>query len=235
VVARREMDYFTFVELLEESVPPSISARRVLCSRPRRDEHQLARRANAADLQVDPPGGQRPDWELMTVPGRMTVSLMRNQRQVDVSAQTAAPGSSRTSARETLCHLTWCNRRSAVAERHPGYRPDCTFHVMSCCCHAHWTVSPCVTVRVLPNNPLMDQGAACGGAEVAESAHQLACPPGRSRSLRAAWRPCSRGSARRARGVARRAGRQRCLARWAHCCKSGALYARPTSGLNSRA
>jgi hypothetical protein len=34
---------------------------------------------------------------------------------------------------------------------------------------------------------------ACGGANLAESVIQLACPPGRSRLLRAAWRPCSRG------------------------------------------
>jgi hypothetical protein len=43
-----------------------------------------------------------------------------------------------------------------------------------------------------------DQGAACGGADVAEFVVLLACPPGRSRLLRAAWRPCSRGPARRA-------------------------------------
>jgi hypothetical protein len=40
--------------------------------------------------------------------------------------------------------------------------------------------------------------AACGGAGVAESAVSLACPLGRSRVLRAAWRPCSRGPAPRA-------------------------------------
>jgi hypothetical protein len=39
---------------------------------------------------------------------------------------------------------------------------------------------------------------ACGGANVAESVVPLACPLGRSRLLRAAWRPCSRGPARRA-------------------------------------
>jgi hypothetical protein len=38
----------------------------------------------------------------------------------------------------------------------------------------------------------------CGGADVAEFVVLLACPPGRSRLLRAAWRPCSRGPARRA-------------------------------------
>jgi hypothetical protein len=37
---------------------------------------------------------------------------------------------------------------------------------------------------------------------VAGSVSLLACPPGRSRVLRAAWRPCSRGPARRAVAVA---------------------------------
>jgi hypothetical protein len=52
--------------------------------------------------------------------------------------------------------------------------------------------------ETLQNLALMDQARRLGGAEVAESIVLLACPPGRSRLLRAAWRPCSRGSARRA-------------------------------------
>ena len=48
------------------------------------------------------------------------------------------------------------------------------------------------------------KSAARGGAVVAESVLPLACPPGRSRLLRAAWRPCSRGPARRAHGVTRK-------------------------------
>ena len=40
--------------------------------------------------------------------------------------------------------------------------------------------------------------AAYGGADVAELVVLLTCRSGRSRLLRAAWRPCSRGSARRA-------------------------------------
>jgi hypothetical protein len=45
--------------------------------------------------------------------------------------------------------------------------------------------------------------AAYGGADVAESIAHLACPPVRSRVLRAAWRPCSRGPARRAHRIGR--------------------------------
>jgi hypothetical protein len=44
----------------------------------------------------------------------------------------------------------------------------------------------CVTAHVLPNYPLWDQGATCGGANVAEFVALFTCPPGRSRSLRAA-------------------------------------------------
>ena len=40
--------------------------------------------------------------------------------------------------------------------------------------------------------------AAYGGTDVAGSVYRLACPPGRSHVLRAAWRPCSRGPTRRA-------------------------------------
>jgi hypothetical protein len=54
------------------------------------------------------------------------------------------------------------------------------------------------TMTVGENFPSTGQDAACGGAGVAESVALLTCPPDRSRLLRAAWRPCSRGSARRA-------------------------------------
>ena len=50
-----------------------------------------------------------------------------------------------------------------------------------------------VIPSALPNRLYEIKHAACGGAVVAESVVRLACPPGRSRLLRAAWRPCSRG------------------------------------------
>jgi hypothetical protein len=56
-----------------------------------------------------------------------------------------------------------------------------------------------ITAHALPNKPLIDQGAGYAGAGVGWLASFLACPPVRLRLLRAAWRPCSRGPARRAR------------------------------------
>jgi hypothetical protein len=45
-------------------------------------------------------------------------------------------------------------------------------------------------ISALPNKPLMDQDAACGGAN---ETPVLPFPQGRLRLLHAAWRPCSRG------------------------------------------
>ncbi len=66
--------------------------------------------------------------------------------------------------------------------------------------------------------------AANGGADVADLVRHLACPPGRSRLLRAAWRPCSREPARRALVVAGphsqgppQAGAS-CTDRWRNVC-----------------
>ena len=56
--------------------------------------------------------------------------------------------------------------------------------------------------RRLPNLPLWDQGAACCGAAVARLVGTSCARLGRSRLLRAAWQPCSRGPARRARMIA---------------------------------
>jgi hypothetical protein len=69
--------------------------------------------------------------------------------------------------------------------------------------------------------------AASGGADVAKSVSLLACPPGRSRSLRAAWRPCSRGPAQRA-GEGRRVARWRRRGR-SSCCRLSVTDLNPPS------
>ena len=61
---------------------------------------------------------------------------------------------------------------------------------------------PCVVRDAAEYAFIKIKHAACGGTDVAGPVLRLACPPGRSRTLRAAWRPCSRGPARRAHRVA---------------------------------
>ena len=82
---------------------------------------------------------------------------------------------------------------------------------------------------MLPNSPLWDQGAATGGVDVGKSVITLVCPPGRSRVLRAACRPCSRGPAVRVMIIAKDARRWWLMARLTYVgtVRSGGHYALP--------
>ena len=84
-----------------------------------------------------------------------------------------------------------------------GARPDDRRHVQRPRGEVRQGRSPSVA-RVAEYGPMGVQARRRRRRGRGRVGTHLACPPGRSRSLRAAWRPCSRGPARRAHGVTRK-------------------------------